>query len=234
MEIGVGYAFLTALHPEPVNDYDDAFTFWRLLAETSVPLGTGKALLNESAPIILSNALWYPDAGSIAELHTFYAEQGVTASCFLDIARDADLLTTLALTNANFSRTACYALLPLPEMQVSPLPTEQVSWTQARALAEVIAHRDDLDEYAVVTGQTLALALQIEPNLNAFIAYDETPVGAMLTHETPARLLGMVLESLTPDASKSLRTRLTLEAKTRDKPAFVFERTEEGTLELWQ
>jgi hypothetical protein len=119
-------------------------------------------------------------------------------------------------------------------MHVSPLPTEQVSWTQARALAQVIAQRDELDAYAVITGQTLALALQLEPNLNAFIAYDETPVGAMLTHETPARLLGMVLESLTPDAEASLRTRLTLEARTRDKPAFVFEQAEEGALELWQ
>jgi hypothetical protein len=216
-----------------MNDYDDAFTFWRLLAETSVPFGSGKALLNESAPIVLSNALWYPDAESIAELRAFYAEQGVTASCFLDTARDTDLFTTLALTNANFTRTACYALLPLPEMRTSPLVTEQVSWTQARALAQVIAQRDELDAYAVITGQTLALALQLEPNLNAFIAYDETPVGAMLTLETSARLLGMVLESLTPDASKSLRTRLTLEARTRDKPAFVFEQTEEGALELW-
>lgn len=225
---------MTDYDPTP---YDDAFTFWRLLAETSVPFGTGKALLNESAPIILSNALWYPDAESIPELRAFYDEQGISASCFLDTARDPDLLVTLALTNANFSRAACYALLPLTETDASPLMTEQVSWTQARALAEVIAQRDELDDYAVVTGQTLALALQVEPSLNAFIVYsdkpDEKPVGAMLTLETPARLLAMVLEALTAGAETSLRARLALEAQTRQKPAFVFERTEEGTLELW-
>ena len=225
--------------PRVVNDsepnlYDDAFTFWRLLAETSVPFGSGKALLNESAPIVLANALWYPDAESIPELAPFYAEQGIRASCFLDAERDPNLLITLALTNADFSRTAQYALEPAPKGQHASLPVEQVSWTQARALAEVIAQRDDLSDYAVVTGQTLALALQLEPSLSAYIAYDDVPVGAMLTLETPTRLLAMVLESLTPEAEEALLERLALEADIRGKPAFVFTQTEGGGLELWQ
>lgn len=216
------------------NLYDDAFTFWRLLAETSVPFGSSKALLNESAPIVLANALWYPDAESIPELAPFYAEQGVIASCFLDAERDPNLLVTLALTNANFSRTAQYALEPAPTYQDASLPVEQVSWTQARSLADVIAQRDAMADYAVVTGQTLALALQLEPALSAYIAYDDAPVGAMLTFETPARLLAMVLESLTPEAEAALRKRLSLEADTRGKPAFIFTETEQGGLELWQ
>lgn len=214
--------------------YDDAFTFWRLLAETSVPFGTGKALLNERAPIVLSNALWYPEAESVPELRSFYAEQGIIASCFLDTQLDAELFTTLALTNANFSRTAQYDLTPLEAAGGDDLVVEQVSWAQARALAEVIAARDGLSDYAVATGQTLALALQVEPALSAFIAYDEKPVGATLLLETPLRLLAMVLEALSAEAEASLRARLALEAQTREKPAFVFERTQEGTLELWQ
>ncbi len=214
--------------------YDEAFTFWRLLAETSVPFGTGKALLNESAPIILSNALWYPDPESIPELRDFYTEQGIFPSCFLDTARDPDLFTTLALTNANFSRSACYTLRPLSDGELSPLPTEQVSWAQARALAEVIAQRDELDDYAVVTGQTLALALQVEPALSAFAAYDDKAVGTLLTLETPARLVAMVLEAFTPDAEKSLKNRLVFEAQICQKPAYVFEQSEGGALELWR
>lgn len=217
-----------------MNDYDDIFTFWRLLAETSVPFGTGKALLNESAPIILSNALWYPDRESIPEVRDFYAERRIFPSCFLDTARDPDLFTTLALTNTNFSRSACYTLRLLTETEASPLPTEQVSWTQARVLAEVVAEQDELDDYAVATGQTLALALQVEPALSAFAAYGDKAVGAMLTLETPTRLLAMVLQTLTPEAETSLKNRLVFEAETRQKPAFVFERSEEGTLELWQ
>lgn len=219
---------------EPVSDYGDIFTFWRLLAETSVPFGTGKALLNPNAPVILANALWYPDAENISELAPFYAEQGVRGSCFLDTARDPDLFITLALTNANFSRTAQYALLPVQAGQDSSLPVEQVSWTQARTLAEVIAQHDELDEYAVVTGQTLALAMQLEPALSAYVAYDEIPVGAMFVLEHSERLLAMVLAFLNPEANDALKTRLLQEAKTREKPAFVFVQTEEGTLELWQ
>ncbi len=217
-----------------MNDYDDAFAFWRLLAETNVPLGTGKALLNSSAPIILANALWYPDAESIAELLPFYAEQGVHGACLLDAERDPNLALTLALTNANLSRTAQYALMPTPASLVSPLPVEQVSWAQARALAEVIAAQDDFPEYAVVTGQTLALALQLEPTLSAYAAYDSAPVGAMIVKETSSRILAMILETLTPDAEVALRERLSLEASTRSKPAFVFTTSQEGTLELWQ
>ncbi len=216
-----------------VSDYDHAFSFWRLLAETNVAFGRSKALVNTAAPIVLSNALWYPEPESIAEMGDFYREQGVLPSCFLSSASDKDLFRTLALTNAGFSRTAQYGFSPVATTSPSGLSAEQVSWAQARALGEVIAAAHDLGPYAVAVGQTLALALQLEPTLAAFVAYDGKPVGAMVTLET-SKLVAFVLETLSAEADTALRARLSFEAETRGKAAFVFERTETGTLELWR
>lgn len=214
--------------------YDHAFGFWRLLAESYTPLGTSKALVNTAAPIILSNALWYPKPESIAELYDFYKEQGVSASCFLSVALDEGLFQALALSNAGFSRTAQYSFTPVTAAEPAALSVEQVSWAQTRALGEVIAEVYELSPYAVAVGQSLALAMQLEGNLTAFVAYDGPPVGAMVTLEASEKLVAFVLESLTEGAGSALRARLLFEAKTRGKGAFVFEQTETGPLELWQ
>ncbi len=216
--------------------YDHAFSFWRLLAETNVSFGRSKALVNTAAPIILSNALWYPEPESIADMGDFYREQGVSPSCFLSSALDDKLLQALALTNAGLSRTAQYGFNLFAASQPSDVSTdvsvEQVSWAQARTLGEVIAAAHDLGPYAVAVGQTLALALQLEGALTAFIAYDGPPVGAMVTLTT-AESTAFVLESLSKSADTALRARLVSEAQTRGKAAFVFEQTATGDLELW-
>ncbi|CAA9570776.1 MAG: hypothetical protein AVDCRST_MAG86-1745 [uncultured Truepera sp.] len=211
--------------------YDHAFSFWRLLAETNVSFGRSKALVNTAAPIILSNALWYPEPESIADMGDFYREQGVLPSCFLSSALDDKLLQALALTNVGLSRTAQYGFNPVAASQPSDVSVEQVGWTQARTLGEVIAAAHD-SPYAVAVGQTLALALQLEGALTAFIAYDGPPVGAMVTLTT-AESTAFVLETLSESADAALRARLASEAQTRGKAAFVFEQTATGDLELW-
>jgi hypothetical protein len=219
---------------EPAADYDHAFEFWRLLAESYTPFGNSKALVNTEAPFILSNALWYPEPGSITELRDFYNEQGVSASCVLSALLDDGLFQTLALSNAGFSRTAQYTFSPVSAANPTELAVEQVSWTQARTLGEVIAEVYALSPYAVAVGQSLALAMQLENDLAAFVAYGGPAVGAMVTLETPEKLVAFVLESLTEGADSALRTRLLFEAETRGKGAFVFEQTQTGGLELWR
>ena len=219
--------------------YDDAFSFWRLLAESYTPLGSSKALVNTAAPIVLSNALWYPEPESIAEVRDFYGEQGVSASCFLSAELDDGLFQTLALSNAGFSRTAQYSFTqhgftPVDAVKPSSLEVEQVSWAQTRTLGEVIAATYALSPYAVAVGQSLALALQLEPTLTAFVAYDGKPVGAMVTQAFSDKLVAFVLESFTQEADTALRARLHFEAETQGKNAFVFEQTEIGIFELWQ
>jgi len=216
-----------------VTGYDHAFTFWRLLAETSAALGRSKALVNTSAPIVLSNALWYPEGDSIAEMRDFYGEQGVLPSCFLSASLDEGLLQTLALTDAGFSRTALYGFSPVEATSPSEVSVEQVSWAQTRALGEVIAAKYTLSPYAVAVGQALALALQLESALGAFVAYDGKPVGAMVTLEAES-LTAFVLETLSPEADAALRARLAFEADTRGKKALVFQPTQTGGLELWR
>ena len=221
------------------NEYNDAFGFWRLLAEIYTPLGESKALVNTAAPIILSNALWYPEPESIAEAHDFYGEQGVSASCFLSAELDDGLFQTLALSNASFSRTAQYSFTqhgftPVAAVKPNSLAVEQVSWAQTRTLGEVIAVNYALSPYAVAVGQSLALALQLEPTLSAFVAYDGKPVGAMVVQELADNLTAFVLESLTQEADTALRARLQFEAETQGKSAFIFEQTQTGGLELWQ
>ena len=217
-----------------MTDYDGAFNFWRLLAEIYTPLGKSKALVNTAAPIILSNALWYPEPESIAEAHDFYGEQNVSPSCFLSAELDDGLLQTLALSNAGFLRTAQYGFTPVDAVKTSVLAVEQVSWAQTRTLGEITAVNYALDLYAVAVGQSLALALQLKPTLTAFVAYDGRPVGAMVTQELSDSVIAFVLESLTPEADTALRARLHFEAETRGKDAFVFEQVETGAFELWR
>ncbi len=222
-----------------MTEYDRAFSFWRLLAEIYTPLGNSKALVNTTAPIVLSNALWYPEPESIAEVRDFYSEQGVSASCFLSAELDEGLLQTLALSNAGFSRAAQYSFTqygftPVDAVKTSSLTVEQVSWVQTRTLGEVIAANYALSPYAVTVGQALALALQLEPTLTAFVAYNSKPVGAMITQALPDKLIAFMLESLTSEADSALRARLRFEAETQGKKAFVFEQVETGVFELWQ
>ena len=214
--------------------YDRAFSFWRLLAGASAPVGPSKALVNTSAPFVLSNALWYPAPESIAELSDVYDEQEVLPSCFLSAALDAELYQTLALSNGGFTRVAQYGFNSVSGSAQSALAVEQVSWAQARALGDVLATAYDLERYAVAVGQTLALALQLEPALSAFIAYDEKPVGGMVTRSEPETLTSYVLEALSPAADAALRARLAFEAQTQGKQAQVFEPTETGAFELWR
>ena len=221
------------------DEYDDAFSFWRLLAESYTPLGSSKALVNTAAPIALSNALWYPKPESIAEVRDFYGEQGVSASCFLSVELDEGLFQTLALSNAGFSRTAQYSFTqhgftPVDAVKPSSLAVEQVSWAQTRTLGEVIAVNYALSPYAVAVGQSLALALQLEPTLSAFVAYDGKPVGAMVVQALPNKLVAFVLESRTQEADTALRARLRFEAEMQSKKALVFEQVETGGFELWQ
>lgn len=218
----------------PRDGYDEAFNFWRLLAEIYTPLGQSKALLNTAAPIVLSNALWYPEPESIAEAHDFYSEQNVLPSCFLSAELDKKLYQTLALSNAGFSRTAQYDFVPITGAKPATLAVEQVSWAQTRTLGEVIAAKHALSPYAVAVGQSLALAMQLEPTLTAFAAYDGRPVGAMVVRELADTLTAFVLESLTPEAETALRARLHFEARTRGEDTFVFEQVEMGAFELWQ
>ena len=217
-----------------MDGYDDAFGFWRLLAEIYTPLGESKALVNTAAPIVLSNALWYPEPESVAEARDFYGEQDVSAACFLSVELDEELFQTLALSNAGFSRTAQYGFTPVDAVKISSLAVEQVSWAQTRTLGEVIAGNHMLSPYAVAVGQSLALALQLEPTLTAFVAYDGKPVGAMVVQELADNLTAFVLESLTLEADTALRARLSFEAKTQGKKAFIFEQVETGVFELWQ
>lgn len=222
------------LLPDATHDhrYDQAFRFWRLLAQTSVTFGPSKALVNTAAPIVLSNALWYPEPDTIAEMSDFYSEQGVSPSCFLSPVLDDDLSQTLALTHAGFSRVAQYRFSPVKSTSPAEMSVEQVSWAQARALGDVIAEKYALSPYAVAVGQTLALALQLESTLTPFIAYDGKPVGTMVTLESET-LTAFVLETLSAEADTALRARLHFEAETRGKKAFVFEPTSTGDFELW-
>ena len=215
------------------HEYDQAFRFWRLLAETSAAFGRSRALVNTAAPIVFSNALWYPEPESVAEARDFYSEQRVLPSCFLSSALDDDLLQTLALTNAGFSCTARYGFSPVTASQPSDVNVEQVSWAQTRTLGEVIAAKYALSPYAVAVGQALALALQLEKAVGAFIAYDGKPVGAMVTLESES-LTAFALEALSPEADAALRARLAFEAETRGKRAFMLEPTQTGGFELWR
>jgi hypothetical protein len=117
--------------------------------------------------------------------------------------------------------------------------TEQVHWTQARALGEVLATVYDLPGYGAAVAQALARALQ-HAELEAFVAYHDRAVGAMVTRSAAGALSAFVLETLSGEAHAALTARLTFEADARGLRAYTLSCTpslhralqKEG-LEVW-
>ncbi|ADI14404.1 hypothetical protein [Truepera radiovictrix] len=131
-----------------------------------------------------------------------------------------------ALRGAGFTRWARLSWQPLEAPTAPPtageIITEQVSWAQARALGEVLAAVYGLPPYGAAAAQTAARALQQGADLEAFVAYRDRPVGAMVTLSAAGMLCAPILEAASDEARAALTARLAFEADARGLRAYLF------------
>ncbi|HEX7021462.1 MAG TPA: hypothetical protein VF171_01305 [Trueperaceae bacterium] len=199
--------------------YDHAFDFFRLLSEVEAELPGGRALANPKVPLLLSNAVWHPNAAQLEPVAGWYAERGIEPAVVVPAERGEELED--ALQGGPYVRAQAFAFRALEPSQDSGFETsvEQVNWAQGRALGEVLAAHYGMPRSGTALGGALTVAMQRSPKVLGFVAYDDGVAGAMVLYETAEALTAM----LSGGRQEALQWRLAAEAEERGVTPFVLE-----------
>ena len=206
-----------------MNPYDLAFTFARFLSEEETELPGGHALANLRAPLLLSNAAWYPKVGELAGVAEWYAARNLHPALVTPAVREAELERALTEGPFLFERAFRFRDVEPVNMEGETV-VEQVSWAQGRTLGDIFTAQYGQPAYGVALGATLTKAMQAHPALTAYVAYRDEAVGAMVVFED--RVLAAMFMA---DADGALETRLQAEARDKNLTPYVLEPLPEGT-----
>ena len=205
-----------------LNPYDLTFTFSRFLSEEAAELPGGHALANLRAPLLLSNAAWYPKVGELAGVAEWYAARGLHPALIVPVVRDADL--ERALMEGPFLLERAFRFRDVEPVGLEgDTVVEQVSWAQGRTLGETFAAAYGEPAYGVALGAALTKAMQAHPNITAYVAYQNEAVGAMVVFESE-----VLVATLLSDADGALEARLQAEARDRNLTPYVLEPLDEN------
>lgn len=198
--------------------YDLAFTFWSSLSTEQAKLSSAKALAHKDVPYYLSNAAWYPKPGDLNSVTEWYAARDLPPALIVPALRAEGLERSLQDNSFQFEKQ--FQFRPAVSSPDTPdTIVEQVSWSQSRNAAKLLADFYEQPALDFAIAKSLTAALQAESSFELFLAYDETPVGAMLTFESKAYLSAVLLV----DNESSLETRLVQEADSRGLTPFILE-----------
>ncbi len=155
---------------------------WSALATERFDLNGGLALHNPDLPVLQSNAIFDFGVSDLSAARTWLeARVG-----FVTVYSSADHLREIQ-----------------PQKLEPGFYTEQVNWTQARALAQVWCEVHDSSWESFVP-RALTRAMQNEASLTAFLAFDlSQPVGMLLAFDNI-----VLLEAGVQDARLELRDAL--------------------------
>ena len=211
--------------------YDVAFAFWRHLTTERNELPGGIALANSNVPYLLSNAAWYPKPGELQSVAEWYAVRELPPALIVPSDRDTNLERTLR--EGPFILEQSFTFRKALETSSENL-VEQVDWRQTRYAGELLAQHYEQPGLALAIASSLAHAMQQNPSVQAFLSYEEDPVGAMVTFEQEDTLTAM----LSVDEDGGLETRLAQDAARRGLKGLVLEAlpdgvTVSGGLERW-
>ncbi len=136
-------------------------------------------LENLNLPILEVNAGFPNSVSEVIKLEQEFAIRGKTG--ILVLPEDANL--ELATSNAQFLPHSSLVVL-----EVKPTPNdlvvEQVSWTQASTLAKVWCLKHSALDWQELVGKEIANAMQKNPNLTAYLAFEgHEPIGMMIALE---------------------------------------------------
>lgn len=196
--------------------YDLAFSFWSLLSTERADLPGGRALAHSEVPYLLSNAAWYPQPGELKSVAEWYAARDLPPALIVSGARDAAVERTLQ--DGPFDLEQSFIFRPAEPTDASQAVVEQVGWAQTRYAGEVLAKFYGQNELAVAISKSLTNAMQRSSDVQTFLAYEDEPVGTMVTFEQETTLSAMLLVE-----SGGLESRLAQDAGVRGLQAFVLE-----------
>ena len=214
--------------------YSLAFNFWRLLATEETKVGGSVALANPTAPLLLSNAAWFPKAADLQSIATWYAERSIMPALMVPAVRDRAFSEVLMESAFSLERSFTFRELAAPLETDANLFTEQVSWAQGRVLGEHLAAHYGYPDYGVALGAAITSAMQRSSQIISFIAYDaDQVVGAFVAFEQEG-LLSAIMHA------GEVEARLYQEALSRELQASMLEPLPEGvtvhnerSLERW-
>ena len=211
--------------------YDLAFTFWSHLITEQASLAGGEALAHLEVPYLLSNAAWYPKPGQLQSVAEWYAERELPPALIVPSTRKDTLERTLQ--EGPFMLERGFIFRETVETEAESV-VEQVDWRQTRCAGELLARYYEQPELALTIASSLAQVMQESSNVQAFLSYQDNPVGAMVTFEQEDVLAAMLLV----DEDGGLEHHLAQDAAQRGMRAFVLEALPEGAtvgggLERW-
>jgi hypothetical protein len=161
------------------NLYNVAFQFWSLLITENEELPGGFALANLELPLLLANAVWYPQVGELKTVAEWYAKRNLPTALIVSGARDSNLERTLQ--EGPFTLEQSFGFLQLNPQETYMAVVEQASWLQARNSADILAGFYSEGQWNLELAQTLSKAMQADTRIQNYIAYTSKPVGAMIT-----------------------------------------------------
>ncbi|CAN5902138.1 hypothetical protein BH24DEI2_BH24DEI2_16140 [soil metagenome] len=202
--------------------YDFAFSFWSLLSTERADLPGGRALAHAEVPYLLSNAAWYPRPGELKSVAEWYAARDLPPALMVSGERDAAVERTLQ--EGPFKLEQSFIFRPAEPMDASQNVVEQVSWAQTRYAGDLLAKFYGQLELAVAISKSLTEIMQRNADVQTFLAYEDEPVGTMVTFEQENTLSSVLLLG-----SGGLEARLAQEADARGLRAFVLEPLPAGT-----
>ena len=136
-------------------------------------------LENSNLPILEANAGYLKSVSDVAKLEQEFAAYGKTG--ILVLPDDENL--ELAASNTQFLPYSSLVLLAV-RSEANDLIVEQVSWSQASTLARVWCLENVALEWQELVAKEIASAMQQNPNLTAYLAFDNhEPVGMMVVLE---------------------------------------------------
>ena len=182
----------------------------------------GHALANLHAPLLLSNAAWYPKVGELSSVAEWYASRNLHPALIVPAVREAEL--GRALHEGPFLLERAFRFRDVESVELEgDTVVEQVSWAQGRTLGELFSTAYGEPAYGVAFGAALTKAMQAHPAVTAYVAYKNEAIGAMVVFE--GKVLAAMLMS---NADGALEARLAGEAQNRNLTPYVLEPLDEG------
>lgn len=198
--------------------YDLAFAFWSNLTTEQSNLPGGLALAQTGVPYFLSNAAWYPKAGELKSITEWYAARDLPPAIIVSGLRDEELGRALQDGPFMLEKSFHFRTAETGSNNTNSF-VEQVNWSQSRYAAELLADFYEQPELKFAVAKSFTAALQTEPKIYLFLAYNEDPIGMMVTFERGDTLSAMLLV----DTDTDLETRLIQEAEIRGLSPLVLE-----------
>jgi hypothetical protein len=154
-------------------------SFWACFARNQV-LENAQFLENSGLPILEVNAGYPLEVADVAKLEQAFHDRGKPG--ILILPDDPNL--ELASSNAQFQPYSSLVMLEV-QSDANDLVVEQVSWTQATALAKVWCVQHQALNWQEFITKEITRGMQQHPNLTAYLAFeDHEPTGMMIALET--------------------------------------------------